>query len=244
MKTLSFLSAIILGVIVLTTSCKKEDSSTTTLTIPEQTNYQASVRLGFAESFVILSPISITNTGYCVVNGDIGLSSDGVYVNFPKDAVYGVQEINSALAIAAQNDLNTAYDMTAMRESADMFTLPENIGGLTLTQGLYTSSSLAITSGELILDAKGDENAVFIIKVTDNFVMGANTIITLKGNAKASLVFWQVGGNVVLGETSAFKGTILANQSITLANRAIVEGRLLSRNGGIELNSNTISKPE
>jgi hypothetical protein len=54
---------------------------------------------------------------------------------------------------------------------------------------------------------------------------------------------WQVGTSATLGTTSVFKGTIMADQSISLKTGATVEGRLLARIAKVTLAGNTIVKP-
>ena len=82
------------------------------------------------------------------------------------------------------------------------------LGGLTLPPGLYKStSSLAISSGDLTLDAQGDANAVFIFQMASTLTTTSGRAVVLIGGAQASNVFWQVGSSATLGTTSVFKGT-------------------------------------
>jgi hypothetical protein len=67
--------------------------------------------------------------------------------------------------------------------------------------------------------------------------------VVLSGGAKASNVFWQVGSSATLGTTSGFKGTILANQSITLSTGATLTGRALARIGAVTLAGNAVVMP-
>ncbi len=72
-------------------------------------------------------------------------------------APVGTQHINDILSNQAKLDLTAAYNDAAGRTSTDIVTLSGNIGGLTLTPGLYKStSSLAISSGDLTFDALGN----------------------------------------------------------------------------------------
>jgi hypothetical protein len=46
-----------------------------------------------------------------------------------------------------------------------------------------------------------------------------------------------------LGTASAFQGTIMADQAITMDTGATLNGRALARIAGVSLDSNTIAKP-
>src|SRR5205814_979915 len=119
-----------------------------------------------------------------------------------------------------------------------------NLGGRTLTPGLYTStSSLEISSGDLTLDAQGDANAVFIFQMASTLTTTVGSQVILSGGAKAANVFWQVGSSATLGTGSVFKGNILALASITVTTGAAVEGRLFARTAAVTLNSNIIAPP-
>jgi hypothetical protein len=67
--------------------------------------------------------------------------------------------------------------------------------------------------------------------------------VVLSGGAKASNVFWQVGSSATLGTTSAFKGTIMADQSISLNTGATLDGRALARIGAVTLDGNAVVVP-
>jgi hypothetical protein len=120
-------------------------------------------------------------------------------------------------------------------------TVAGNLGGQTLTPGLYKSTStLAISSGDLTLDAQGDANAVFIFQMGSSFTSTVGRQIILAGGAKAANIFWQVGSSATLGTGSVFKGNILALASITVTTGAAVEGRLLARTGAVTLDANVV----
>jgi hypothetical protein len=155
----------------------------------------------------------------------------------------GVQHINDAISTQAKLDLTAAYNDLAGRTSTDIVTLSGNIGGLTLTPGLYKStSSLAISSGDLTFDAQGNANAVFIIQIATTLTTTSGRKVILSGGALASNIFWQVGSSATFGTTSVFKGTVIAKQSITLNTGATVDGRVLASTGSITLAGNTIVK--
>lgn len=155
----------------------------------------------------------------------------------------GVKHINDSVAIQAKLDLIVAYNDAAGRTSTDIVTLSGNIGGLTLTPGLYKStSSLAISSGDLTFDAKGNADAVFIIQIASSLTTTSGRKVFLSGGALASNIFWQVGSSVTFGTTSVFEGTVMAMQSITFNTGATLNGRTLARTGDITMAGNTIVK--
>jgi len=139
--------------------------------------------------------------------------------------------------------LTVAYNDAAGR-TLGAITLAGNLGGQTLTPGLYTStSSLEISSGDLTLDAQGDANAVFIFQMASTLTTTVGRQVILSGGAKAANVVWQVGSSATLGTGSVFKGNILAMASITVTTGATVEGRLLARTAAVTLDSNPITIP-
>jgi hypothetical protein len=230
---------------VLAVSCKKEeaDPGTNPVTIPIQTTLSPTVPLAGAAGLAILAGSGITNTGATNVTGDLGLSPGTSIGGFPPGILVGTQHINDAIATQAKMDLTTAYNDAAGRTSTDIVTLSGNIGGLTLTPGLYKStSSLAISSGDLTFDAKGDANAVFIIQMASTFTTTSGRQVILAGGALASNIFWQVGSSATFGTTSVLKGTFLVKQSITFNTGATLDGRALTSTGAIVLAGNTIVK--
>lgn len=65
----------------------------------------------------------------------------------------------------------------------------------------------------------------------------------LAGGAKSSNVYWQVGTSATLDTTTDFQGTIMADQAITLNNKATLNGRALARIGAVALDTNMVVKP-
>jgi len=123
-------------------------------------------------------------------------------------------------------------------------TVSGNLGGQTLPPGLYkATSSLAISSGDLTLDAQGDATAVFIFQTASTLTTTAGRQVVLSGGAKASNVFWQVGTSATMGSTSAFQGTIMADQAVTLNTGATLSGRVLARIAGVNLDASAIAQP-
>lgn len=238
MTALALTTAVLLG------ACNDNDpspSNANPVVIPIQTTGQAAVALGSTSTLAVLAGSSITSTGATTITGDMGLSPGTSIGGFPPGILNGTQHINTGTATQAKLDLTAAYNDLAGRTSTDIVTLSGNIGGLTLTPGLYKStSSLAISSGDLTFDAKGDASAIFIIQIATTLTTTSGRKVILSGGALAANIYWQVGSSATFGTTSVFKGTVLAMQSITLNTGATIDGRVLARTGTITMAGNTI----
>lgn len=204
---------------------------------------QAPVAMGSASTFAVLAGATVTSTGNTIVNGNIGAGPGTAVTGFPPGVVNGTIHSGDPAAAQAQADLTIAY-LDAGGRTLNPVTVAGNIGGQTLPPGLYKStSSLAISSGDLTLDAGGDANAVFIFQMASTLTTTAGRQVILSGAANAANIFWQVGSSATLGTTTAFKGSIFAQESITLETGATLEGRVLAKVGGITLDANTVTIP-
>src|ERR1051325_9080324 len=148
---------------------------------------QAPVPLGAATSFGVLAGSTVTSTGETTVNGDLGVSPGTALTGAP--TVNGTIHLGDPAPAPAQLDLTTAYNDAAGR-TVGAIGVAGNLGGQTLTQGLYQStSSLEISSGDLTLDAQGDANAVFIFQMGSTLTTTVGRQVILSGGAKAANIF-------------------------------------------------------
>jgi hypothetical protein len=246
MITPRILASITVASALLISSCKSNSDpapSSNPVVIPVQTTAAPTVQLAGASGLAVLAGSSVTNTGATNITGDLGLSPGTSIGGFPPGILTGTQHINDAIANQAKLDLTAAYNDAAGRTSTQIVTLSGNIGGLTLSPGLYKStSSLAVSSGDLTFDAKGDVNAVFIIQIASTLTTTSGRKVILAGGAVASNIFWQVGSSATFGTTSVFKGTVMAMESITFNTGATLDGRALARTGTVVMAGNTIVK--
>jgi hypothetical protein len=202
---------------------------------------QATVGLGTADTFAVLGGSTVTNTGPSVIGGDVGLDPGTAVTGFPPGVVNdGTIHVDDGVALQAQNDLTTAYNDAAGRSSTE--TISSDLGGLTLTPGVYTSAGALGLTGDLTLDAQGDPSAVFIFQAGSTLTTASGAQVTLTGGAQACNVFWQVGSSATIGTGSQFVGVIMALQSISLTTGATLNGSALARNGAVTLDTNTITR--
>lgn len=218
------------------------------------------VALNSVERFGIMAGVGISNNaGFSEIhNMDVGISP-GVrssVTGFPpaiiiNGAIYASDDIAppgvADMLIQAKQDLADAYLFAEGASSPAPATVAGDLGGITLTPGIYKSTStLLIQSGNLTLDAQGNANAVWIFQIASDFttVGGAGGNVMLIGGAQAKNIFWQTGSSATIGDFTTFYGNILALTSITMNSGAVATGRMLARNGSVIMTaSNIINKP-
>ncbi len=211
-----------------------------TLLMPNPVNAQTAPGIGTATSFAVLGGSAITNTGPSTINGDLGISPGNSITGFPPGVVNGTQHPADAVALQAQSDVTTAYNNLAGQSPCTDLT-GQDLGGLTLIQGIYCFSTAAQLTGVLTLDAQGNSAAVFIFQIGSTLTTASNSSVTTINGGTGCNIWWQVGSSATLGTTTAFEGNILALTSITLNTTAtILPGRALARNGAVTLDTNTI----
>ncbi len=166
-----------------------------------------------------------------------GTDTDGT------NAIYAVgYNPTTAVPQAAQGALTTAFNAAAGKPGAT--TVAGDIGGRTLTAGVYKStSSLLIQSGNLTLNGGGNPQSVFIFQIASSLTTvldgaaGGNVILT--NGASPCNIYWQVGSSATLGGAT-FYGNVLAYSSITI-NATTFTGRALA--GGSALGDGAVSIP-
>jgi hypothetical protein len=203
----------------------------------------AQISLGTAQNFGVLGGSTVTNTGATTVNGNVGVSPGSAVTGFPPGVVVGgAIHSNDAVAMQAQNDLTTAYNNIATTPCTVDLT-GQNLGGLTLTPGVYCFSTSAQLTGALTLDALGNANALFLFKTGSTLTTASNSSVTVinNGGSSCNKVFWQVGSSATLGTGTSFTGDILALSSITLTTGSNTNGRTLARNGAVTLDTNNVN---
>jgi len=211
-----------------------------------QAQVKASI-LGTADSFAILGGSTVTNTGPTTITGNLGVYPGSSITGFPPGIVEAPSTIHAmdAVALQAQNDLTTAYNgLAAMPVTATL--TGQNLGGLTLTPGVYFFATSAQLTGTLTLDAQGKNDAYWVFQIGSTLTTASASSVQVihpgSNNGSDDGLFWQVGSSATLGTTTSFEGNILANASITLNTGATISnGRALAETGAVTMDTNTIS---
>jgi hypothetical protein len=220
--------------------------------IPTQHAYAfsnpAPVPLGSVTNFAALAHTAITSpTGPTVLNnGDLGVDS-GACTGFPSPCTAsgpgtlngGQIHLNDAPALTGQTDATAAVTNIGLRTANQ--TLTAQIGGQTLTQGVYDVPAAATNlTGDLTLS--GDANSVFIFHMTSTFITDNGSRVLLTGGVQACNVYWKVDSSATFNGGTVMVGTVLASTSVTFpGGGATLNGRVVAQTGAITFNNTTIN---
>ena len=219
----------------------------------------ATVNLGSAGNYAVLSKTGISTTGSTSVTGDMGISPaaatyiTGFGLALPAYGAFSTSPLvtgkiyASDYAVPTPSNLTTAVlDMQnaytdAMGRAADVTELGAgNIGGLTLTPGVYKwSTGLTIPTSVTL---SGGANDVWILQVAQNLDISSATNVILSGGAQASNIFWAVAGQTTIGTTAVMNGNILDQTAIVLNTGARLNGRALAQSA-VTLDASTVAVP-
>lgn len=219
-----------------TTTTTASISTTTTTTT---TGVGLCPTLGRAHEFSVLGASTVTNTGFTVMTGDLGLYPGTSVTGFPPGEVDGSQNITDVIAQNGQTDALAAF--TAFNLLSPTSTLGADIGGTTILPGVYDFSSSAAITGTVTLDGSGIADSVFIFLIPSTFIPATNAIVSLTNSAQAGNIYWIVGSSATLGTGSQIRGNIIAQTSVTLNTNAQLIGRAFALTGGVTLDTNDLT---
>ncbi len=208
-------------------------------------NMQASAQLlGTASTFALLGGAGVTNTGLSVIYGDAGSGVTNSITGFATGVVNGSIHDNDAVALQALADASAAYLFLAGQPLQQDLS-GQDLGGMTLTPGVYHFAAAAFLTGTLTLDAEGNSNAEFDIQMGSTLITGPNSAVkVINAGPGDGNIYWQVGSSATLGTGTQFAGHILAAASITMTTGAsIANGSAFARLGSVTLDSNSIGIP-
>jgi hypothetical protein len=215
-------------------------------------------------SFVILAKTGITNvTGSSIAGGDLGVSpAAATFItgfgltadpsnefSTSPSVVAPAKVFASDYAVPTPANLSSAvlgmeaaYTDAAGRIDPDYLNLDSGeIGGLTLSPGLYTWGTSVTIPEDVTLE--GGEEDVWIFQISNDLDQSTATQVNLTGGAQARNVFWQVAGQVTIHADAHFEGVILTQTAVTLQTNATFTGRILAQTL-VALDDNKVTAPD
>lgn len=217
------------------------------------------VNLGMAGDYAILTKSGVSTVPPSVITGNLGVSPiaaaavTGFSLSATATNVFSTSAQVSGKIYAANYavpspsnltiailDMQTAFSDAASRAPKATELSAGNIGGMTLTPGVYKWASGLVIPTDVTLS--GSSSDVWIFQVAQNLTMASAKKIILTGGALPRNIFWQVSGRVDIGTTSHFEGIVLSQTAIALATGASINGRLLAQTA-VTLDSSTVVQP-
>jgi hypothetical protein len=220
----------------------------------------APVLLGSADNYVILAKTGIASVPTAKIVGNIGVSpvtstaitgfaltldasnrfATSAQITGEARASDYAQPTPANLTVAVA-DMEYAYTDAAGRLLPDFSELGAGeIGGMTLSPGLYKWGTGISIDDELTLD--GGPNDVWIFQIAGDLTQASATDIKLIGGAMSKNVFWQSQGQFIVGAGAHFEGIALGQTAIVLGANASVTGRLLAQSA-VTLESGVVTQP-
>ena len=210
--------------------------------------------------------IGTTGASTLITGFHDGITAD-VYTETPLNVGYVAGRIYTAPpapgnATSFQIAMNALLDATNAYNSISPASKPGGtdpgageLGGLTLPPGVYKSASgtFKITNGDLVLDAMGDPNAVWIFQTAAGLTVGvagpagARSVNMINGGL-AKNVFWHVGSAAVINGAGGgvMTGTIISSAGVTFSTagnavQTVLNGRVVSLNASVTMVNTTIN---
>jgi hypothetical protein len=211
------------------------------------------VSLGRARRFAILTETGITDVASSAITGAVGTSPitgaadllscaevTGKILSVDTAGPFPCSLMRPVQLGRAVGAMQTAYTDAAGRTPTFTEVGGGNIGGLTLSPGVYSWSTGVTIPSNVTLN--GGIHAVWIFQIAQDLIVSSGQSVVLSGNAQAKNVYWQVAGQAILGSTSHFEGNLLSKTLIALQTGASVKGRLLAQTA-VTLQQNSVIRP-
>lgn len=174
-----------------------------------------------------------------IVTGNVG-NHVGQFTAFAPGTLVGQKHVADPVSTLAATDVATAY--------SDLFSLTcgevlDTLLGTNqvLIPKVYCIGKASTLKGDLILDGQGDPNAIFVFKIDGALSTATFSNVVLTNSTQLKNVYWQIGGAFSLGDSSVFRGTIIADGAINLLEGSSLLGRGLSKAGAISLHNNIVT---
>jgi hypothetical protein len=179
---------------------------------------------------------AVSNSGITYATGDVGTNLGSTTGFNPLFITGNIHPIPDGSTAACANDLLIAYNYLNVLPNDIELLYPAQFGNnLVLTPHTYILNAAAVFTDSLYLDAQGNANGVFVIKINGALTTSTYSRVKLINGAQSKNVYWKIEGAVNLNNYSIFRGTIISNNgSLGALNTGVVlDGRALTTNGAL-----------
>jgi hypothetical protein len=188
---------------------------------------------------------SLTNTGNTHVMGDVGTNvglTTGFNPLFVSGMIHPIADGSTAQCAA---DLGVVYTYLNLLPADIELLYPVQFGrNLVLTPHTYILNGATTLTDSLYLNAEGNANAVFVIKIEGALETSTFSNVILMNGVQAKNIYWQVNGAVSINDFSKFSGSIIANNgAVNLRNGSVINGRVYTTDGTFITDSISLTMP-
>ncbi|MDD4972178.1 MAG: ice-binding family protein, partial [Paludibacter sp.] len=178
----------------------------------------------------------VSNTGVSTIAGSIG-TNVGLTTGFNSLLVTGaIHPIPDGATAQCAADLLTVYNYLNVLPVDIELLYPAQFGrNLVLTPHTYIMKAAAVFTDSLYLNAQGNADAVFIIKINGALTTSTYSKVLLINGAQAKNVYWLIQGAVSINNYSIFCGTIICNNGAlgAINTGVVLNGRALTTSGAL-----------
>ena len=188
----------------------------------------------------------VENTGISTIQGSVGTNVGSVTGFNPLLVTGTVYPIPNGTTAQASADLLNAYNyLNTMPDDIELL-YPEQFGrSLVLTPHAYIMKAACTFTDSLYLNAQGNPDAVFVIKINGALTTGTYSKVLLINGAQAKNVYWKIEGAVNINNYSVFCGTIVCNNGAlgAINTGVVLNGKALLTTGALSTSSITTTMP-
>jgi hypothetical protein len=177
----------------------------------------------------------VSNAGITYATSDIGTNA-GLTTGFNPLFVNGmIHPIPDGSTTAAAADLLSAYTYLNIVPVDIQLLYPARFGNdLVLTPHTYLLNAATTFTGNVYLNAAGNQDAVFLIKINGALTTITYSKVRLINGTQVSHFYWLVQGAASINDYSLFNGTLISNNgAINLTTGDSINGRALTTNGAL-----------
>jgi hypothetical protein len=187
---------------------------------------------------------AVSNSGITYVTGDVG-TNVGLATGFNTLNVTGkVHPIPDGSTAQCASDLLVAYNYINTLPYDIELLYPAQFGqNLVLTPHTYLLNAATVLTDSLYLNAQGNVNAVFVIKINGALTTSTYAMVKLINGTQSKNVYWKIEGAVSISGNSVIRGTIISNNGAlsSTSTGVLIDGRLLTTNGALSTSASTVT---
>jgi len=190
---------------------------------------------------------AVASSTAVVANSDTATTITGMTLSPPAGTYLAsfsseyISTLTGSVTATAAADLATLYSELTNLAVTDS-THAAAFGSETLGPGVYTVPAAWSIAGTLTLN--GGPTDLFVFRGVGALTTSNSAEIVLTGGATSNNVFWVSQGAISTGTDAVLKGSFITNQAANDPGAGLaLEGRILTVNGAISINTATITEP-